>query len=215
MLTSITPGSGVTLMCLMRAIVRRRVAFDQHRHVAAARRCLRWRRPVRCNLPPHRRGGMKTCRRPSRGSTHSAVRTIQGADSPTRACGRALVGSSVPSTPAGRLDDRARRACGNRQRPRSDHGIGLHELSGMSFGVTHGRLGSGSRKPIGESPGIRNRCCPRSIHSPVCHSGPDLPAPRCSGSTYADRRVRGRARTLGAAARALRDPPVDCPADRR
>ena len=48
------------------------------------------------------------------------------------------------------------------------------ELTGASDAATHGRLASGSRSPTGESPGIRNRCCPRSIHKPVCHSGPLL-----------------------------------------
>ena len=83
MLTSITPGSGVTLMLIDARIVRRRVAFDHHRHVQMRRRVLDRGHQLDDNPRSRAAGGMKTYRWPSRGSTHSAVRTIQGADSPT------------------------------------------------------------------------------------------------------------------------------------
>ena len=102
MLTSITPGSGVSLKWLQPVVVRRRVALDQHRQVSARRPCPRRRRPGRGNLPGSRCGGMKTCSRPSRGSTQRAVRTTPRSAGPFRATRRprrGQPGDGVPLAP--------------------------------------------------------------------------------------------------------------------
>ena len=82
---------------------------------------------------------MKTCRRPSRGSTHSAVRTIQGADSPT-------VGLRSRSRSLARLQTRNFGSAGDaRAAPAADRGCAIGSTGrccGASDAATHGKLGA-------------------------------------------------------------------------
>ena len=74
-------GVGRDLEMVQPMIVRRRVAFDHDRQCASSARGLLDRGDqVEVVLEPTRTGGMKTCSRPWRGSTHRAVRITVGTD---------------------------------------------------------------------------------------------------------------------------------------
>jgi hypothetical protein len=78
-------------------IARRRVAFDDNGQVQLLPPCPPPRRRIRGNLPSVRTGGMNTCKRPWRGSTHKAVRTSHQADSPVAGRTNARKTSSGPA----------------------------------------------------------------------------------------------------------------------
>ncbi len=122
----------------------------------------------------HRR--QKTYRRP-----HAARRQRRATPRRRSACRRqacAVRGRAVRA----RIGAHRQPSCArHRQRPSGAIGSARHLLL-LSLPAPTAATRSGRRNPIGESPGIRYRCRARSIHKPVCHSGPFLPI-RCSGST--------------------------------
>ena len=156
-------------------IVRRRDSPRSGPASAARPPCPRRRRPGRGSPRASSCGGMKTCSRPSRGSTQSAVRTSPGTDWPTsgRLLGRRLAGRCLPAA-AGRSATgdppaRAPGTCRGGKGSRCANGSRSSKAT-MSSGVAHGSESSGRRKPIGESPGIRNMRSRRRNHGPLTHS---------------------------------------------
>ena len=115
----------------------------------------------------------------------------------------------VRSADAGALGGaRLRRAgaaairCGRQRRPRVANGSGSHDTDSRS-GATHGSESSGRRKPIGESPGIRNRCS-RAQEPRAALPARRRPAvSRAAAAARSRRRCPAPARRPAPAARAL------------
>ena len=80
---------------------------------------------------------------------------------------------------------------GNGQRTYADASGSGGCRNGYSAAATQGKLATGSRKPIGESPGVSTRCLPRSIHRPLSQAVVSAASkPRCSGNTITHRLVQ-------------------------
>ncbi len=95
---------------------------------------------------------MNTCSVPLRGSTQRAVRTICRADWPR------VTGTLRTFTPGRGCVSPSRDACSKSRRAASgERGANGSRSSSVSVssGADHGKESSGSRKPIGESPGRR------------------------------------------------------------
>ncbi len=128
---------------------------------------------------------MKTHRRPSRGSTASAVRTRTFGPGDGASVARRCVirhqrrgGDALATRRRGLAQwrpDRARRRAARtgRPAPRADRPRGA-QVAARS---------SGRRKPIGESPGTRNRRPRRSCHASLTQPGRAGAVQRCTGST--------------------------------
>ena len=161
----------------------RELVDPRSRAAAGSPRCApaaRARAPTSSTAPTSARysstastGGMKMCSIPSRGSTQRAVRT-----SPGRRLGasRRRLAAAVRSPGARGSPARAAGA------PPADRARAI--CVARPFGLPRAAPSSGSRKPIGESPGSRNRRSPRNDQRAA------LPADR--------RRRRRRARAAAA-----------------
>ena len=154
----------------------------QHRHFELRRRVFDGGDQFDDNLRPMRTGGRKTCR--AAVARLDAQRRAHHRPPDPRARTAALRRRALQPRIAGAAHRRHRDALAARGSGAAGAigSIGPHLLDLRPPAPRAGDR-SGRRSPTGESPGIRNRCRARSIHRPVCHSGPLLPAPRCSGST--------------------------------
>ena len=148
-------------------------------------------------------GGRKTCSR-----AVARLDAQRGAHDPRRRLARAAArprGSAARAAAPCRREHGCR--CSARARgsgARGSNGIALGELHGVSLGATHGSESSGSRKPIGESPGHQvhalaaQRTSGRSASAAVA-----VRATRAQRQHVADRRRRGRCSKTRAQPRAL------------
>ena len=184
MLTSMTPGSGVTVEHPDARIARRRIAFDRRPAARCARAVSSTRRAARRTSSSRSSGGMKTCRWPSRTSTYSAV-LITSRGAPPRTLRPCVRGCDVAALAAARRAARTDRPADSAPR---------------SSGRTSGSEPSGSRRPSGESPATRYRRSRRSGH------GLDSPAasPLPSGSAALAAAARSRPACRGRAAAGAR-----------
>ena len=73
--------------------------------------------------------------------------------------------------------------------------IGLDRYADSRSGATHGSESSGSRKPIGESPGIRNMCSARTNQRPLSQRGRPSAVAAPQRQHVADDLARAPART--------------------
>ena len=155
-------GVGRDLDRVEARIARRRLAFDDHRQAERARGVFHRGDEIEIIRGRSSTGGMKTCSRPWRGSTQSAVRVIQAADSVEPRVAERRGGVFLPA--------RGSQLRGARRRERPPRGT---ERSGaidvrIIPGSTHGSESSGRRRPIGESPGMSQSVLSRRNHGPLC-----------------------------------------------
>ena len=193
MLTSITPGSGVTLMTFDARIVRRRIALDVHRRAGIASAVASTRRDqLEIVLEPldrrHEHAEHAVARLDRQRGAHGAP--------PRRCCSGAPCGGR--SARAASCVNVRQRAARLRRILRDD--VGIVRPAGRS-----GSEPSGRRKPSGESPGTRNSLPRRSFQRSLRQRRDRAAFQRCTGSTIAARLVEARARTPAPCGRAPPD----------